>query len=85
MKHIVNMPHGNAYEVDDNGTIINIQTGKKVSRIWAYPVKQAVWGGVPNIHYFATLAARNAYMEGHDYCDKLQRCKVMSDMIDTVD
>lgn len=86
MKHIITMTCGNTYEVDDsNSTVINLQTGAKVSRIWAYPVKQAVWGGSPTTYYFATSADRNAYMGVHDYCDKLPRCKVMSDMIDTVD
>jgi len=82
MRKIINIG-SNAYEIDDHAnTITNIQTGAKVTRIWAYPVKQAVWGGVPNTLYFATSDDRDNYMADHDYCDKLPRCKVMTDMID---
>lgn len=81
MRKIINMG-GNTYEIDDyNGNITNIQTGAQCERVWAYPVKQAVWGGVPETYYFSSAAARDQYMGKHDYCDKLPRCKVMSDMI----
>lgn len=46
------------------------------SRIWVYPVRQAVWGGETTIKYFPTAMARAAYMRQHDYCDKLPRSKM---------
>ena len=61
--------------------IVNVYSGKEVTRVWAYPVEQAVWGGVPETMYFATAAERNAWMKGRDYCEKLPRRKVYSDMV----
>ena len=63
--------------------ITNIYSGKEVTLVWSYPVKVSVWGGVPETHHFATAAERDAYMTGRDYCEKLPRRKVYSDMIET--
>lgn len=74
--------NGNTYEADGT-TITNMQTGEEVTRAWAYPVRQGVWGADgPITLYFASAAARDAYMAGHDYCDKLPRCKVESDCLE---
>ena len=83
MRKILTMPRGMNYEKDASGTVRNIETGKVVTLEWVYPVKQAVWGGASETYYFATVADRNAYCKAHDYCDKLPRCKVYSDCIDT--
>lgn len=80
MKRIESGEFGNTYEIDTiTNTIINLSSRAVVTREWAYPVKQGVWGGYPETHYFRTPAEREAYMRTHDYCDKLPRCKVYSD------
>ena len=61
--------------------ITNIYSGKEVTLVWPYPVKVGVWGGEPDTLYFPTAAERNAWMKGRDYCEKLPRRKVYSDMV----
>ena len=74
---------GNVYEIDTNtGIILNAQSRDVVTRVWAYPLKQAVLGGVPETHYFATANARAEYMRTHSFCDMLPRCKVYSDCVE---
>lgn len=74
----------NTYTIDTTtGIITNIDSGKTVEKVWAYPIKQAVWGASYNeTHYFSSSDARKEYMACHDYCDALPRCKVMSDRIE---
>lgn len=80
MKMIESGEFGNVYEIDTNtNTVVNAQTRVAVTREWAYPVKQAVWGGVPETYYFRTAAEREEYMRANNYCDKLPRCKIYSD------
>lgn len=74
------------YEItkDSSGRIlkiVNIYSGKEVAMVWSYPVKINVWGGVPETLHFPTAAERSAWMKGRDYCEKLPRRKVYSDMI----
>ena len=68
---------------DATGEVISCSTNQPVERVWAYPVRQAVWGGVPEHLYFRSAEARKAYTARHDYCDKLPRCKVYSDILET--
>lgn len=56
-------------------------TNNNGSKVWAYPVKQAVWGGEPETYYFSSAAERDAYCRSHDYCDKLPCRKVDPDMV----
>lgn len=51
-------------------------TDKLIERVWAYPVRQAVWGGGSTVLYFSTKELRAEYMKEHDYCDALPRRKV---------
>lgn len=73
----------NTYIINDlDGTITNADSHITVTRVWAYPVRQAVWGSDhAETLYFATAGDRSAYMADHDHCDRLPRCKVMSDRI----
>ena len=74
---------GNSYEIDTcTGITRNLQTQRIVTKALAYPVRQFVLGGVPETLYFGSKDSREAYIEGHDYCDRLPRCKVYSDCID---
>lgn len=51
--------------------------GKRITRIWVYPVRQAIWGAdYCTTLYFSTREKRDEYMAGHDYCDKLPRRKI---------
>lgn len=61
--------------------IVNVYSGEEVTMAWSYPVKVGVWGGEPETLYFPTATERNAWMKGRDYCEKLPRRKVYSDMI----
>ena len=62
--------------------VVNRITRQEVTKVWAFPVKRSGYDSVPETHYFATSEERNAYYDDHDYCDKLPRCKVWSDMIE---
>ena len=61
--------------------IVNIYSGKEVTMVWSYPIKVGVWGGVPETLHFPTAAERDAWMKGRDYCEKLSRRKIYSDMV----
>ena len=66
----------------DGTTITNADSHRTVTRVWAYPVRQAVWGSDhTETLYFASVSDRDAYLADHDHCDRLPRCKVMSDRI----
>ena len=74
------------YEITKNSSgriikIVNIYSGEEVTMVWSYPVKVGVWGGVPQALYFSTAAERDAWMKGRDYCEKLSRRKIYSDMV----
>jgi hypothetical protein len=60
----------------DGKTCRDPQTLQPITRVWAYPVLQGVWGGSPEKLYFSTPELRREYMREHDYCDALPRCKV---------
>lgn len=65
------------------GVAINVDTGARVVRVWAYPVAQACWGAdKPATIYLPTAEARREYLRNHDYCNRLPRCKIYSDNID---
>lgn len=50
---------------------------REITRIWVYPVRQAVIGAdYCTTLYFSTPQKRDEYMAEHDYCDKLPRRKI---------
>lgn len=63
------------YVIDGN-RILDPNTNEPIQRVWAYPVRQGVWGGEPETLYFSTKEAWDAYIKSHDHCDKLPRRKV---------
>lgn len=60
----------------DGKTAYNPVTCTRIERVWAYPVKQGVWGGEPETLYFSSAELRDEYVKQHDHCDKLPRRKV---------
>lgn len=60
----------------DGKTAYNPVTCARIERVWAYPVKQGVWGGEPETLYFSSTELRDEYVKQHDHCDKLPRRKV---------
>lgn len=84
--HMLDMEYmgdGRVYGTDRKGITRNMESGQIVTRVWVYPVKQAVIGGLPETYYFGSIEDQNKYYNAHDYCDKLPRCKKYSDYIIT--
>lgn len=73
---VYSLDGSNCEYISDGKAAYDPTTNVRIERIWAYPVKQGVWGGEPETLFFSSTELRDEYIKQHDHCDKLPRRKV---------